>query len=377
MTARIVIDARGLSGSTGRLHREFLTQLEEIDQSTDYHIIIHTNDQGAWVPTKQNYTLHVVGWKFYSFGEQIGFARYLYSLKPDLVHFMWPQQPLLYFGKRISNVHDLTLLRFENIDKNRMVYKFEKFVFRFLLHNVVRRSKIILVISNFVKKDLLSFARVDANKIVVAKLAAFQMEKQDRPKPIKRLKGKQFIFFVGNAFPHKNLDRLIEATEILRQKHPDLQVAIAGKKDFFHEQLEQHCQDKPFAHILGYVDDSELSWLYKHAQAYVFPSLSEGFGLPGLEAMQHGVPLVSSNATCLPEIYGDAAHYFDPYSTEDMARAIHEVLRSQTRRDALIKAGYERVDQFSWEKMARTVHSQYKKLLPGVMSDEQITNTKN
>ena len=361
-TPRIVIDARGLRGTTGRLHREYLTQLEKIDQQTDFHVIITEDDQGAWVPSNKNITMHVVKWKFYRFGEQLGYAWFLYSLKADLVHFMWPQQPLLYFGKRISNVHDLTLLRFENIDKNRYIYKFEKFVFRLLLWNVVRRSSRILVISNYVKNDVLGFSKINPDKVIVAHCAASQLQHR-RPMPIQKLANTQFVFYVGNAFPHKNLERLIDAVDILRQKHPHLALVIAGRKDYFHTQLEQYADNRAHIHILGFVEEGELAWLYNHAQAYIFPSLSEGFGLPGLEAMQHGLPLVSSNSTCLPEIYGAAAHYFDPLSASDMSRAIDEVLRSKQRREKLIANGYKQLEKFSWLKMARITHKQYFRVL--------------
>jgi glycosyltransferase involved in cell wall biosynthesis len=101
------------------------------------------------------------------------------------------------------------------------------------------------------------------------------------------------------------------------------------------------------------VSDSELKWLYQHASAYVLPSQSEGFGLPGLEAMSHGCPLISSNATCLPEVYGDAATYFNPLDINAMSKAISSVITDQVLRNKLTERGYERLKLYSWEKMAR------------------------
>ena len=103
--------------------------------------------------------------------------------------------------------------------------------------------------------------------------------------------------------------------------------------------------------------------LYQNAKAYVFPSLSEGFGLPGLEAMAHGCPVISSNATCLPEVYGDAAHYFDPLDVDDMTQKISEVIDSKSLREDLVKKGTDQLVHYSWEKMASETHSIYSSTL--------------
>lgn len=360
--AKIVIDARRLRESTGRYTRELLRELQELDGENDYHVVIHTKDQTHWTPKAKNFTLHVVPYDSYTFGEQLGFARFLYKLKPDLVHFTMPQQPLLYFGKRVTTIHDLTLIRFKNLDKNRFVYAIEQTIFKLLIKNVARRSKVVLTHTKFVKNEIAEYTSVPAEKIYYAYDGAAQLEKLS-PTPIKSLVGKNFIFYVGNAFPHKNLDRLIEAFLLLREKHPDLHLALAGKKEFFYQQLEQRYNEVSGVHFLGFITDEQLAWAYKHTTAYVFPSLSEGFGLPGVDAMQHDVPLVSSSATCLPEVYGDAAYYFDPESVEDMAVAIEHVIRSKERRHSLVKNGQEQLKMFSWRKLAIKTHSAYMKAL--------------
>ncbi len=362
--ARIVIDARRIKQSTGRYTREMLRELQALDTENDYHVIIHTSDQTHWTPTAKNFSLHVVPYDAYTFGEQLGFARYLRKLKPDLVHFTMPQQPLLYFGKRVTTIHDLTLVRFKNLDKNRFIYAIEQTIFKFLLKNVARRSKIVITPTNFVKKDVADYTNIGADKILVTYEAEAQLNNL-KPDPVKSLQGKDFIYYIGNAFPHKNLDRLIEAFAQLKEKHPKLQLALAGKKEFFYEQLEEQYADISDVHFLGFVSDEQMSWMYNHALAYVFPSLSEGFGLPGIDAMQQGTPLVSSNATCLPEVYGDAAHYFDPESVQDMARAIDEVLRSKSRREKLVKNGQEQLKKYSWKKLATKTHGAYMRVING------------
>ena len=113
----------------------------------------------------------------------------------------------------------------------------------------------------------------------------------------------------------------------------------------------------------GFVSEAELRWLYENCKAYVFPSLSEGFGLPGLEAMVHGAPVVSSNSTCLPEIYGVAAAYFEAEDVSSIESSLDKVLKSKALRDKLIKNGYEVAAKYSWEKMARQTLKIYKAVL--------------
>ena len=360
--SRIAIDARRIRQSTGRYSRELLRELQKIDSENEYHVIIHTKDQTHWTPTAENFILHVVPYDSYTLGEQLGFARFLQKLKPDLVHFVMPQQPVLYFGKRITTIHDLTLVRFQNLDKNKVIYTIEQTIFKLLLKHVAKRSKKIITPTKYVKKDVSEYTGISPEKVIVTYEAQAPLDKLPHS-PVKSLIKKDFMFYVGNAFPHKNLGRLIEAFKLLKEKHPTLHLALAGKKEFFYEQLEEEYTDVKNLHFLGFISDEQLAWMYKNAKAYVFPSLSEGFGLPGIDVMQHGLPMASSNATCLPEVYGDAAHYFDPESTEDIARATDEVLRSKSRQQNLIKNGYQRLNKFSWGKMAAKTHQAYLDIL--------------
>jgi glycosyltransferase involved in cell wall biosynthesis len=169
--------------------------------------------------------------------------------------------------------------------------------------------------------------------------------------------------YVGTPFPHKNLENLIKAFAVLRANQPELELVLVGKKEFYYTQLENQYGKAPGLRFTGFVSDEELRWYYENARAYIFPSFSEGFGLPGLEAMVHGCPVVSSNATCLPEVYGDAAHYFNPEDVDDMAHKIDEVLTNKKLRDTLIKKGYAQVKKYSWQKMAEQTLAVYKKAL--------------
>jgi glycosyltransferase involved in cell wall biosynthesis len=162
---------------------------------------------------------------------------------------------------------------------------------------------------------------------------------------------------VGNAYPHKNLEKLIGAFEALINNNKDLELVLVGEMDYFYQRLKKYVREK-FSQLVSkviftdFVSDEELVVLYGNSAIYVFPSLCEGFGLPPLEAMVHGVPVVSSRSTCLPEVLGEAAVYFDATSPQDMAEKINKVLSDESSRQKLIAAGYEQIKKYSWEKMA-------------------------
>jgi len=257
----------------------------------------------------------------------------------------------------------LTTARFRNPSKNRLVFKLKQLIYRWVIKRVARKSVRVIAISGFTKNDVAGYAGIAKDKIVVTYEAA---DKISEPvEPVLELDGQQFILYVGRPLPHKNLDRLVEAFLLVKQTHPDLRLALVGKRDILYERLEKKVKKQGIGGIVftGFVSEGQLRWLYENTAAYVFPSLSEGFGLPGLEAMIHGAPVVSSNATCLPEIYGGAAHYFDPNDIQDIAAKITEVLSDERLREDLIRKGYSQIKKYSWAKMAAQTLEIYNQVL--------------
>jgi len=228
---------------------------------------------------------------------------------------------------------------------------------------VARKSAAILTPSEFVKQDIVSYTHISPDKITVTLEAADAIG--DTPETVSGLEGKRFVIYVGRPLPHKNLGRLIDAFAELKKSHPDLTLVLAGKTDPLYEAHYSDVQRRGLQDVIftGYVSEGQLRWLYENCTAYVFPSLSEGFGLPGLEAMTHGAPVVSSNATCLPEIYGDAAHYFDPLSVPAMTQAISDVLDNTEHRNDLIQKGRLQTAKYSWQRMAEQTLAVYNQVL--------------
>ncbi len=352
----IVIDARSRPSSTGRYVDRLIEHLQEIDDDNRYTILVRPSD--TWQPKASNFQRVDTDYEQFSLNplDQLRFARQLRSLKPDLVHFAMTQQPLLYTGTIVTTTHDLTMLTYTRASRfPSWIHAINTLLYKFLFWWSHKKSSTIIVPSQYVADALGSYQPFTRSKTVVTH------EASEPPLPVKSqpLNGvtKPFIFHVGSPFPHKNIDHLIRAFDKLKITHPDLQLVLPGKiVGVFAEQLETWRQASSYRSdiiVPGFISDPQLKWLYENATCYVLPSLSEGFGLPGLEAMAHGCPLASSNATCLPEIYGDAAEYFDPTSVDDMTRAVTTLLDSADRRTALKTAGYRQIDNYSWEKMAK------------------------
>ena len=302
-------------------------------------------------------------YKEFTFEEQLGFKKQLDGLGADLVHFGMVQQPILYKGKVVTTIHDLTTVRFLNPDKNPYVLKAKQQVYKQVIKRAARKSLAIITPSEFVKNDLVDFTGIKTEKVTVTYESADPIT--DVPETISGLDGTKFIMYIGRPTPHKNLERLIEAFVILQKDSPDLKLVLAGKKDANYQRIEQNVIDRGIEDVIftGFVSEGQLRWLYENCQAYVFPSLSEGFGLPGLEAMIHGAPVISSNATCLPEIYGDAAHYFDPTDVNAMSKAINEVLTGPALRKQLTDNGKHRTTLYSWQRMATQTLEIYNSLI--------------
>ncbi len=360
MAKRIVIDARELRTSTGRYIERLLHYLQKIDTENDYVVLLKSKDVAGWVPTNPRFRAVACPYKEFTFEEQLGFKKQLDGLGADLVHFGMVQQPILYKGKVVTTIHDLTTVRFLNPDKNPYVLKAKQQVYKQVIKRAARKSLAVITPSEFVKKDLVDFTGIKSEKVTVTYESADPIT--EAPEIVSGLEGSKFIMYIGRPTPHKNLERLIESFVLLQKTNPDLKLVLAGKKDANYQRIEQGVVRRGIQNVIftDFVSEGQLRWLYENCQAYVFPSLSEGFGLPGLEAMIHGAPVVSSNATCLPEIYGEAAHYFDPTDVNAMSKAINEVLTDPALRKQLTDNGKQRTTLYSWHHMATQTLAIYK-----------------
>jgi len=362
---KIVIDAREWPTSTGRYVRELVKHLQDADADLSHHysILMRPKDMDLWEPKSKRFSKVACPYKEFTFAEQIGLLYQLVRLKPDLVHFPMAQQPVLYQGDVITSILDLTTLRFRNPAKNRLIFGIKRVAYRWAIYIAAHKSKALITLSEYVKDDVARSMRINSRKIYITYAAGNSL--LDKPDAIQELEDIRFIMYVGRPLPHKNLGRLVEAFSKLKQDLPQLHLVLVGKEDALFRRLKRHIDGLgiPDVHFTGKIPDGQLRWLYEHTAAYVFPSLSEGFGLPGLEAMANGAPVVSSDATSLPEIYGEAAYYFEPTDTEAIAKAIKAVLTKPELRERLIGEGAKQTKKYSWQRMAEQTLDIYRAVL--------------
>lgn len=360
---KVVIDARESGTSTGRYVDKLIEYLNQLKPEYEIIVLTKTPRLNALKTLAPSFNILASDFREFSFSEQIGLARQLRGLRPDLVHFAMDRQPILYRRRVIATMHDLTTALFNNPAKNWFLFKAKQQVYKRVLKDVARKSVYVITPSQYVKTAVAQYAKISPQKIIVTYEAA---DKISQPaEPIKSLVGKKFIMYVGRSQPHKNLEHLVEAFARAREQNPKLKLVLGGKQDLLYKRLEKKVQKQGIDGVLftGFVSEGQLRWLYENCQAYVFPSLSEGFGLPGLEAMVHGAPVISSNATCLPEIYGQAALYFDPKNVDDIASKINQILSDSKLRQKLIASGKAQADKYSWRRMAEQTLAVYDKAL--------------
>lgn len=359
MSMKIVIDARIINSSTGRYVERLLTYLEEIDTSNEYVALIPTKDLDYWTPTKQNFSVVACDIPSFSFAEQTTLLRQIRSLNADLVHFCMPQQPIFYRRRKVTTIHDLTQLRTHNPDKNWFIYRCKRLVGWFVFKYIIWTNNHIVTDSHYSEDDIIRFSKRAAHKISTIYLSADKLAATS-PKSFP-LASEQFILYVGQQAEHKNVRRLILAHQLLLKERPELLLVLTGRTSSAVRRMQKFVTEHGYKNVVftDFIPDTQLAWLYENCLAYVFPSLAEGFGMPGLEAMRHGAPVVSSDATCSPEIYGNAARYFNPLAVDNMAATIASVIDSEPTRRELKRLGYSRVKQYSWQRMAEQTLAVY------------------
>jgi glycosyltransferase involved in cell wall biosynthesis len=367
---RIVIDGRWIKQTgIGRYLQKTLSCLLELDKKNTYLLLVRSCDLPDIKLRAKNLELIKADYPWYGLAEQSKFLNLINSLKPDLVHFTNFNMPLMYKGKFVVTIHDLTLLNFKNINKQKILpslYYVKDLAMRKVLKKAASDSFAIFTPTKFIKKQIVQKYKLDSSKVIVTPEATEPKVRITKTADLGSMGiNRPFILYVGNAYPHKNLERLILAYgKLITDYLLDYQLVIVGKKDSFRDQIEQDVNkaklnDKVI--FTGFVGDAILHYLYKSAEIYVFPSLSEGFGLPGLEAMSYDLPVVSSDATCLPEVFGDAALYFDPRNIDDMARKMAELISDDKLKSKLVRLGRARIKIFSWDITAKKTLNIYKK----------------
>ncbi len=372
---KIGIDARlygPKQGGLGRYLEQLITGLEQTDSTNDYVIFLRKDNFDEYLPGNSRFKKIMADIPWYGWKEQFLLPTILKREKLDFIHFPHWNVPFFYKQKFIVTIHDLILLHYPSRKASTlgpMTYFFKNLAYKIILRHAIQKSEHILTPSKFTKQDIIKNLNLSNDKITVTYLAPTklngELQSTSRTSAYKYNIAKPYLLYVGVAYPHKNLDRLIMSWKIFEEKNTNFNLVLVGKKNYFYDQLINGEEFKKCKNIIftDFVSDFELATLYKNATAYVFPSLYEGFGLPPLEAMQYGIPVISSNTSCLPEILKNAALYFDPKNVQEMCSAISIILTDNEKRNELINNISIVLANYSQKNTVETTLSVYQKMV--------------
>lgn len=369
---RIAIDVRKLHDfGVGTYVRNLIRHLARLDRDTQYVLLCQREDRRLVQALGKNFRA-VSEWSGpYSLTEQLMVPFDLARTRATLFHAPHYVLPPLAPCRSIVTIHDCIHLRFPQYLPNRLAHAYA----RAQLWAATRRASRILTVSESSKQDILQFCRVPEAKVTVIYNAIderFSVEPTESEMVRVRERyqlPERFVMYAGNVKPHKNLERLIDAFVLLRRGGlSDLGLLITGSEISRYTKLRRavhRCNLHKHVRFLGYQPEETLAVLYRLADVFVFPSLCEGFGLPPLEAMASGTPVVASNVSSLPEVLGDAAVLIDPYNPESLADGMRRVIENEDLRASLCTRGFVRAQEFSWEQSVKRTRQIYEEVAAG------------
>lgn len=373
---RIGIDARmyGKGFGLARYIEQLIHHLAFIPSSYTFVFFVSSSERARLEKHMSRYNTAVeyieVDIPWYSWKEQIYFPRVLRSASLDLVHFPHWNVPLFYRKKFIVTVHDLIMYHYPRPEATTLgpvLFWIKDRIHRLVLRHAVMHAEKICVTSEFTKQDMHTTLGVAKDKMVVTYQAPFpQSTIKKVADDVLQTYGitKPYVLYVGAAYPHKNIARLVDVwNDYVDVYGDDMQLVLVGKENYFYTQIVQKIAGNPHIVYTGFVSDEDLEVLYMKSRAYVFISFYEGFGLPPLEALMHNVPVIASHTSCLPEVLGEAALYVDPENNEQIREALHTVITDEHIRHELKEYGKEVREQYSWNRLATQTYRIYETLL--------------
>ena len=372
---RIAIDGRmgETRGGIGVYTRELITQLADIDKKNQYFIIVNKRRSKSFLPSADNFSIL-----------ETSITRKHYFIKDLWNHFYLPfllgmKSIDIYFNPRyvlpfikgktkmVVTIHDMIAFLYPEIWSG---------ISGFRIRNYIKLSSqgadVILTVSNSAKKDIIKILNIPEDKIKVIYCGINQklyklVPELSLPKSLKKYGiRKKYILAIGPLGTRKNHNRLIDAYNILPKNiRKDYQLVITGEKKGTYNKLlikaGKNCLIDDIV-FTGFIPEEEMPMMISAASLFVFPSLYEGFGIPLLEAMACGTPLLVSNVSSIPEVVESAALLFDPYDINEMANAINRGIIDENLRQKLIQKGFERVKKYSWKYSAKELLSAFEEI---------------
>jgi len=362
---KIGIDARlYFQTGVGTYLRNLLGNLQKIaPNDLTFHIYVLKQDEDKIEFNKKNFVKRPVTSSWHTFGEQTRFLYEIYKDKLDLMHFTYFSYPILYGRRFISTIHDTTPLFFKTgkaSTKNPFAYEIKHKVFKTVLKTQIKNALKIITPTKTVKKQLTSlYGHSYGEKIIPIHEGVDRiLQKAKENTALNKLFKQPFFIYVGNFYPHKNIEMLIRAFSKIFNKH---KLVLVGPNDYFAKRLFQliHTLNQDNRIVFYHnATPADLKFLYSHAEGLIHPSLSEGFGLPLLEAAYCNCPVIGSNIEVFKELLSDEYLSFDPHQETDLVNKINEFLAKKPIFD------YKHIlSKYSFEQMAKETLEIYMKVL--------------
>jgi len=369
---KIGIDARLIHETgVGRYITNLLGELARQDSSDRYVIFLRRKEFDSFILPNSRWTKRLADVPWHSVSEQLIMPWVLWRERCDIIHIPYFNAPILYPGKFVITIHDLTIL---HVDTGRAstlpswLYKIKRLGYRFVLSAGLKRATHILTVSHVVKEDIIRSFEVADGKISVTYEGVDDIFQKSGGKGERRLpiEGPYFLY-VGNVFPHKNVETMLEAYHhYIHSQSAEEKLVFVGPADFFYRRLETLVKSRDFGDrivFLHAVDDETLQALYAGATALLFPSRMEGFGLPAIEAIHCGCQVIVSDIPVFHEILGDSAIFVDTNSVFAFSRAIKNVVSSSFDRREFQKKAAHLLQLYRWSTMARITCDVYNRAL--------------
>ena len=369
---RVAIDIRRAGDfGIGTYIRNIINQLARTDSETEYLLIGEERHLQQLDPLPENFMLLDYGYEPGSFHTHMHLPFLLRKHDVDILHMPWFYAPAVVPTRLVLTVHDLTDVLAPPVGATPLVQAGRLYFAR----RALARADRILAVSHSSKRELSRVFGVPEGKIeVVYNALDERFTREPMPNDADRVLERHavtdpFVLYAGNIKPQKNLPRLIEAFAVAKadlRDHPEyagLKLLLIGDSAEEHSDLRRavlRSRVQGEVRFLGFVPHSVLRVFYSRAAAFLFPSLYEGFGLPPLEAMAHGTPVLTSSASSLPEVFADAALLVNPENIFEIARGIRQILTEDVTREALIRRGHDLVRKYSWERSADQVREVYR-----------------
>jgi glycosyltransferase involved in cell wall biosynthesis len=372
---RVAIDIRRARDyGLGTYIRNIVNQLARIDDESQYLLIGERRHIAEFDELPRNFELLEYAHQPGTFRTHLHLPWLLRQRRVDILHMPWFYAPAIVPSRLVITVHDLSDVLAPPVGGSPPVQTGRLFFAR----RALNRADHIFAVSHASKRDLARFFHIPESKIsVVYDAVDERFLREPLPADADRILERHavnspYVLYAGNIRPQKNLPRLIEAFAVAKAElrgNPEfdqLKLLVIGEALNRHADLRRavvRARVREDVRFLGFVPSPVLRVFYSRASAFLFPSLYEGFGLPPLEAMAHGTPVLTSNVSSLPEVFQEAALLVNPENVFDIARGIRQILTENALRQTLRRRGYERVQMYSWEHAARLVHAAYHSVL--------------